>query len=92
MVKNIREVEKIIFTKKFKKKSLNNKYRKLYQIKCIADKDYKINDKLNDIKKSGVRSFNGINLEMAEKLENNYIVKKNIKKGEIIYFNKLKKK
>ena len=37
-------------------------------------------------------SINGINLEMAEKLENNYIVKKNIKKDEIINFNKLKKR
>tara|TARA_B110000977_G_scaffold201676_1_gene297694 strand:- start:4005 stop:5021 length:1017 start_codon:yes stop_codon:yes gene_type:complete len=92
MVKNIREVEKIIFTKKFKKKSLNNKYRKLYQIKCIADKDYKINDKLNGIKKSGLRSVNGINIEMAEKLENNYTVKKNIKKDDIINFSKLKKR
>ncbi len=91
MVKNIRDVEKIITIKQNKTKLINKKYRKLYQIKCIANKDYEINDKLKGIKSNGLRSIYGINIEMAESLEKNYIVKSKIRKGEIINLKKLKK-
>ena len=91
MIKNVRETEKIIYSKKNKKRKLNTYYRRFYKVKCIANKNYNVHEKIKGIKKNGLRAMDGIDIEKAELIEKKYIVKKLIKKDDVIKYHHLKK-
>ena len=95
MVQNIRKFEETaqpkIFSEKFNKEE--KKYRKMFVYKCIADKNYKVNDKLKNITKYAKESeVKGIDVRIADKIKKKYIIKNKLKKFEMIKLKDLKLK
>ena len=82
MVANIREID--LLKKSKKKIYLDKKLLKLFKIKCIAPKNFTKNERISNLKLHGLRASKGIDIEKAEYIENNFLAKKFIKKGEIL--------